>query len=157
MKSENKLATAILCVALGLMFILMKGEVISVALTIIGAVAIVMAIVDFSAGAIAPGILKAVAGVCVIVFGWMFVNLALYILSAVLIVQGLFQLIFTVKNLAPVLSGAQKCFAFCRPIASLTAGCCLLFNQGGTINWVFVVAGILLLAEGILSLADGKR
>ena len=38
------------------------------------------------------GIVKAVVGVCILVFGWVFVNLALYILAAAIIIMGLLRI-----------------------------------------------------------------
>lgn len=156
MKSVKKdnLLYAVLYAALGILFMIMKGGVISVALTIIGAGVILMAVSDFSNGLTATGILKAVLGVCIIVFGWMFVSLALYILSAVLIVQGIFGLISAKKYASPGDGKAHTAFAYMKPAANLIAGIFLLINQSRAVDWVFIAVGALLLVEGILNLAD---
>lgn len=157
MKSNNKWLWSILYIALGTMFIIMKDGVISAAMTVAGIAAIIMAIVDFSNKNTAVGVVKAVIGVCVIIFGWMFVSLALYILAAILIISAVFQMIQLWRMVLPESSSVQKIFLYLRPIASLLAGIFLLFNQKGSLAWVFTVSGILLLVEGVLSLADNKK
>lgn len=158
MKSErnNKLIAALVSIALGIMFCIFKGGVISIALTIVGIVAIIMAIIDFTNKQTTTGIIKAVAGVCVIVFGWMFVDLALYIIAALMIIQGLLQIVSAVKDRGAN-GSAQKVISVIKPLASLVAGICLLFNKNGTVNWIFVLSGILLIVDGILSLTDCKK
>lgn len=156
MRSNNKWIWAILYIALGIIFIVMKNGVVSAAMTVAGIAAIIMAIVDFSNKNTAAGVVEAVVGVCVIVFGWMFVSLALYIFTGVLIVSAVFQLIQLWRMAMPASSGVQKMLMYLRPVASLLAGVCLLFNQEGSLTWIFTVAGIFLLVEGVLSLMDGK-
>ena len=89
MNKKEGIASAIISVAVGLMLIIMKDDVISIALTVLGVAAIVSAIIDFIHRMPNLGLIKAVIGVCILVFGWMFVNLALYILAASIILVGL--------------------------------------------------------------------
>ena len=158
MKAErnNKLIGALVSIVLGIMFCVLKGGVISTALTIIGAVAIIMGIVDLANKRTTPGFVKAVVGVCVIVFGWMFVDIALYLVAAVLLIQGLTQIVAAVKNKATN-NAIQKVIAAIRPLACVVAGVCLLFNKGGTVDWIFILTGILMTVDGVLALADCKK
>ena len=152
MDRKENLITGIVSIILGFLFIIMKGGVISVAITVFGIAALISAVIDFKNGITNIGIIEAVVGICVLIFGWMFVNLALYILAAMMIVMGLLQIV-NIK--LPVnLSVEQRILAYARPLAMVIAGACLLFNQGGTIAWVFIVAGILLIADGVLELIN---
>ena len=152
MNKKEGIASAIISVAVGLMLIIMKDDVISIALTVLGVAAIVSAIIDFIHRMPNLGLIKAVIGVCILVFGWMFVNLALYILAASIILVGLLQ-IFNIHNFCPVnMSLTRKILTYIKPVITVMAGACLLFNQGGTIAWIFAFTGVLLIIEGVLEI-----
>lgn len=153
-KRNNALIAALVTIVLGILFLIFKGDVIQIALTIVGAVMIIMSFVDFKNRQTLQGVVKLILGVCVIVFGWIFVNIALYIIAGVLLLLGITQIVSAIRNNS---SGAKKVLSFLVPIGSLAAGICLFFNQGGTVNWVFTVAGILLIVQGILALANSKK
>lgn len=154
MDKKINIVSSIISIVLGFVLIIMKGEVINLAITLLGAAVIVWAIADFVNGFVNLGIVKGVIGVCILVFGWIFVNLALYILAASIIIKGLLQIAninrfplvdFTVKD---------KILIYLKPAVTVLAGACLLLNQGGTIAWIFILAGILLLVEGALELIE---
>lgn len=154
MNKKESLISALISIVLGFMLIIMKGEVISIALTVLGIAVLISAIVDFISKMTNSAIVKAVIGVCIFVFGWLFVNLALYIFAAAIIIIGLLQ-IFNVNKLCPVnLTVKEKTLIYIKPTVTVLAGACLLFNQGGAIAWTFVVTGILLIVDGILELVD---
>lgn len=157
MKSKNtNLMIALMSILLGLLFIILKGNIISVALTIIGIVVIIMAIIDFCNKETVHGIIKAVLGVCILIFGWMFVDLALYIVAAVLLIQGLIEIVNAIRCKNSIAS-VQKIIYFIKPVICIVAGLCLLFNQGATIDWIFILVGVLLAVNGVLSLTSYSK
>ena len=116
MNKKEGIASAIISVAVGLMLIIMKDDVISIALTVLGVAAIVSAILDFIHRMPNLGLIKAVIGVCILVFGWMFVNLALYILAASIILVGLLQ-IFNIHKFCPVnMIFTRKMLTYIKPV-----------------------------------------
>ena len=148
MDRKDSIIASVISIALGFMLIVMKGSVIRLAITCLGVYVLVSAALSFAGGLTNIGIL---------VFGWVFVNLALYILAASIIVMGLLQ-IENIHRFAPgKLSLKDKVFIYAKPVVTVLAGACLLFNQGGTIAWVFVATGILLIIEGIIELFDAFR
>ena len=153
MKVSSKIYSAIISIAVGLMFIILKDDIIGIALTLVGIGAVIMAIVDFVNRQIQSGVIKAIIGVAVLVLGWVFVDIAIYIIAGALIALGISQIITAVR-----LSGfgniLEKVFMFIKPVATLAAGLCLFFNKGGTMDWIFILSGVLILVEGLLSLAD---
>ncbi|MGN0165434.1 MAG: DUF308 domain-containing protein [Lachnospiraceae bacterium] len=157
MSKKESILSALVSVILGIMLITMKGKIISIAITVLGVGLLLSAALDFFNKATTSGIIKAVAGVCVLVFGWMFINLALYILAAALLLIGLLQ-IAGIRNYTPInLSFSEKFIVYCKPAATVIAGACLLLNQGGTIAWVFIATGVLLIIEGVLEIANALR
>lgn len=146
--------TGAAAVVVGLLLLLLKGKVISLILTVAGILLLVLAFADWRNKLTNRAIGKAVAGVCVLTFGWMFVNLALYIVAAVIIAAGLKQVI-AIKNCSPVnLTAQEKVVLYAKPVLTVLAGIILFFNQGGVIDWVFILVGILLIVEGVLDILN---
>lgn len=146
--------TGAAAVVIGLLLLILKGRVISLILTIVGVLLLISAFVDWRNKLANRAIGKAVAGACVLAFGWLFVNLALYIVAAVIIAVGLKQVV-AIKNGSPVnLSVQEKVVLYAKPVLTVLAGIILFFNQGGVIDWVFIVVGIMLIVEGVLDILN---
>lgn len=146
MKKDSQLLIRIGTIVLGALFVVQRSGVIHTAITLIAAILLLSAILDLIKKQIGSGVVKGVVAVCVMVFGWLFVELALYLIAAVLLLNGISQLIQIVKE-KPI-----SYLPYAAPVFSLIAGSCLLFNQGGAVDWIFVVVGIVLIVDGILSM-----
>lgn len=146
MKKDSQLLIRIGTIVLGALFVVQRSGVIHTAITLIAAILLLSAILDLIKKQIGSGVVKGVVAVCVMVFGWLFVELALYLIAAVLLLNGISQLIQIVKE------KSIGYLPYAAPVFSLIAGSCLLFNQGGTVDWIFVVVGIVLIVDGILSM-----
>lgn len=157
MKNSNKMITAIVAIIVGIMFVVMKGEVVSIALTLLGIGAIVMGILDMVKQETKSGVMKLICGALVITFGWLFVNIALTVITILLIVYCVGNMASNLKIDGYSMSGVQKIRTFFKPITGLIAGACLLFNQGGTVAWVFVITGIIFIFDGIMMLYENRR
>lgn len=157
MNQKENIISALGSILLGILLIVMKGKVITAAITILAIFVILGAVADFMAGLANIGIMKAVAGVCILVFGWLFAALAFYILAAGIIVMGLLQ-ITSIKKTMPVnLTAGERFQKYFKPGLMVVAGACLLFNQSGTIAWAFIVTGILLIVNGVMSLFGSQK
>lgn len=157
MNQKGNVASAIGSILLGILLIIMKGKIITVAITMLAVFVIIGAIADFMAGLTNIAIMKAVAGVCILVFGWIFASLAFYILAAGIIVMGLLQ-ISAIKKTMPVnLTAAERFQEYFKPGLMVVAGACLLFNQSGTIAWAFIATGVLLVINGLMTLIGANK
>lgn len=157
MNQKENIISALGSILLGILLIVMKGKVITAAITILAIFVILGAVADFMAGLANIGIMKAVAGVCILVFGWLFAALAFYILAAGIILMGLLQ-ISSIKKTMPVnLTAGERFQEYFKPGLMVVAGACLLFNQSGTIAWAFIVTGILLIVNGVMSLFGSQK
>lgn len=157
MNQKENVASALGSILLGILLIVMKGKIITAAITILAVFVIVGAIMDFVAGLVNYGIVKLVAGICILVFGWVFASLAFYILAAGIILMGLLQ-ISSIKKTMPVnLTAGERFQEYFKPGLMVVAGACLLFNQSGTIAWAFIVTGILLIVNGVMSLFGSQK
>ena len=137
--------------------IVLKGQVVSIAMTILGVLLIVLGIMNLTTKLVAPGVVKIVVGALVILFGWVLVSAALYILAALLLIFGILQLYAQIKLNTKGARIIDTIFAYALPVICIVIAFFLFFNQGGTVDWVFIVAGVFTIIEGILMLANGLR
>ena len=157
MKRKDDLISAVISMLIGVMLVVMKGQVVSIAITVFAVIVMISAVIDLVNKLINSSIAKAVIGVCLLIFGWVFVSVALYLLAAGIIIFGLLRIVNMHKILPEDMTHEQKLFAYSRPAITVLAGICLLFNQGGAVDWVFILTGILLVAEGVLDVADALK
>ena len=143
--------TAAALIIIGLLFIMFKGGVISIAMSLIGITLIVLGILDVLRQRVVSGIVKLVLAALVMLAGWLFITLALYVLGAFLLIAGAGQLVALSKLKFKKLT-LGVAMHFVQPIIYILVAICLFFNQGGAINWVLTVSGILLLVDGIVGL-----
>ena len=148
MKFSDRLVIAILAIVLGALFIAYKSAVISIAMTVLGITLIALSVVDFVNKDDLHGVINAVSGIVAIVFGWLLVSVALYVLAVLLIVYGAVS-IYKLFN-----ANCKVPLEFLPHALCLLIGLCLLFNQGGTIAWVFIVSGVALIVHGVITLID---
>ena len=149
--SGNEIVMASILVIVGALFMIFKGEIISIIMTILGIRMIVRGIFDLMRGYTMGGVINIVFGALILGAGWLFITLALYILAACLLIAGIGELSGLLKervkklNLAVILRIAQ-------PVIYILVAICLFFNQGGAISWVFTVSGLFLIVDGALGL-----
>ena len=155
-KDNNRFVTGAFAIALGVLFIAAQNKVIQITLSVLGAALLIMAIIDFANKETVKACFLSVGGISVIVFGWVFIDLALYLISAFLLLIGIIQLVMLFKIKVLGFTPFNKVLAFAKPVASVIAGACLLFNKDGTLSWLFVIAGVLITIEGILLIVDKK-
>lgn len=154
MKKSDKLVSSIITILLGILFIILKGNVISIAMTILGVVLIILGIIDITNNINNLGIIKLILGICVIVFGWILVSAVLYIIAALLLIYGVLEVLNLMSIKVKGGNTLDTVLIYLVPTFKIFAAICLLFNQGGTISWVFVVVGVFLIIEGILLLLN---
>ena len=152
--NSEKLIEGALTILLGILFLILQGEVIKVAMTILGVVLIVMAVLDLLDHQTFPAIVKAVFGIVVLIFGWALTTAALYILAAVLLIAGCYQLYAKLKIRLKGNSVWLTVLLYIAPILNILLGLLLLFNQSGTVAWIFIVVGVQLSIDGVMLLCD---
>ena len=154
MKKKEELFSALAIIGLGVLFIVLKANLIEIFLTIAGVALIVYGVVDLIQKSFPTAIVKGIVGVLIIVCGWLLVKAALYILSALLLIYGILTIYDRVKHKVCADSRWHTVLIYAMPGLCILIGALLLFNQGNTVDWVFVVVGILTVIEGGLWLLD---
>ena len=152
--NTTKLLAAILTITVGVLFLIWKGAILSVAMTVAGILLIVSAVLSLIQKNYVACVINAVIGVFIIVFGWLFVTVVLYILAAILLIYGILLLIEQLKRGFKNMGILAIIIRLAQPVFCLFIAGCLLFNRGGTIAWVFILSGIFLIVQGVLALVD---
>lgn len=147
MTKKQKILVAIATIVLGALFIILKKDVISIAMTIIGALLVVEGVFSIIKKAIAYGVIMIIIGALIITFGWLYAIIVIYIASALLLIYGVFELILYLR-------AKVKPVWLVSPILKIVVAILLLFNQKGTLDWIFIVCGVILCLEGVFSLID---
>lgn len=139
-------------IVMGLLLMTMKGQVVSIVLTILGLALLLSAFKVLRRCVTKTALLKAAAGVFLIVFGWTFINLSLYVLALALSALGIAQTVNLTRAIRrrglQVRSLRLAAIYFLKPVLTLVAGLCLLFNPSGSVDTLFVVTGLLLIISG---------
>ena len=144
MKNLSKLTSPLLLIAIGLLLLVFKGGIVSIALTVFGVVFIVMGIVGLINKQNQTAIIRLIIGAVIIAFGWLFVQIALYIIAFILILTGVYLLFNLVSK------KIKFSLVYLNPLLLFVAGICLFFNQGVTMDWVFIVVGAVFVVQGVL-------
>ncbi len=155
MKKTSQLISAAMTLALGILFVILKAEVVGICITVLGIALIVTAILDLIRKSIASGIIKALLAVAVLLIGWLLLDIALLILGIVLLVYGILEIVKTVaavvqhkERVKPV----QVILGLIEPLICLVAAIFLITSRGTAIEWTVIVAGIFLIVNGVLSI-----
>lgn len=114
MKFNDKLITAIAAIVVGVLFIALKGDVLSIAFTVLGAALIVMGILDAAKKDSKSGTVKIVAGLVTVLLGWTLVSITLYIVAALMILYCLMNLVSSLKTDGYSMSTVQKASHLCK-------------------------------------------
>jgi hypothetical protein len=141
-KFPEGLVMALFMVALGILFLVMKSGVIGLAVTILGVALLVSAVLDFLNKDLTSCIIKAVIGVCVLVFGHLFVDVAVIVVAAVVLVYGVLELFELIK------AKKKDVACYIKPAVIVVIAAALLISKWLVFDWLFIVIGVLFLVEG---------
>ena len=92
------------------------------------------------------GIILICVGALIIVAGWLIATIVLYIIAVLFIIYGALMIYAFFK------AGHASIINLIAPILMIVAGVLLFLNQKGTVDWVFIVEGIILVIEGAINL-----
>lgn len=142
--SDNTVA-AILYILVGVLFCIFRAGMLSWLLTAAGIVFIVMGVLDILKKNLVNGIVEAVIGVVILVGGWAFVNVALIIFGALLVIKGVLDLLAAIKAKAGIMTILA---------AAVTAvvGVLLIASKWVMVDWFFIVMGVILIVDGAMLL-----
>ena len=154
MKNSVYLVSAAVKLVLGILFIVLKAEVVGIGITLFGIALIVMAVLDLVHNLIANGIVKILLAVAVLLIGWLLIEVAILVLGIVLLVYSILDIVRIVS--AAVKYKDIKIGAFVigliEPALALVASIFLITSSGKAIEWAIIAAGIVLIVNGVIGI-----
>ena len=157
MKKSEKIIAALLTMALGILFVILKGTFISLLMTIAGISLIVLGIIDIVNRLTPPAVVKIVTGALVILCGWIIVEAVLYILAGILLVFGILLLYQKIRTYERGCDFMQTLLEFATPSICIAIGILLLFHTAAIVDFVFIASGILAFIEGSVMLYEAVK
>ena len=154
MKTSEKVVSAVLTIVLGILLVVLPNRIVEICMTVLGIVLIVSGILNLIDKMVMPAVVKIVVGALIILCGWVLVSAVLYIVAALLLIYGILQLYARIKLKVKGARVIDTVLAYAAPIVCIVIAFFLFFNQGATLRWVFIVAGIFTIIEGALMLAN---
>jgi hypothetical protein len=148
MKTTDKIISAIVTMAIGVLLLVLKGDVISILMTVVGISLIVLGIIDIFAQLVPTAVVKIVVGALIILCGWVIVEVVLYIVAAILLIVGILMFYDKIKKKVYCRDLLHAIFEFAVPALFILIGFMFLFHQGKAMNLIFIISGILTIAEG---------
>lgn len=157
MQKIEKYLSAILTAVIGILFIVQKKHVITIAMTVIGVALIIMGILDAVDRRVPPAIVKCVVGAVLIAFGVFLAQAVLYVLAAVLVIYGAIELYNNVRYKVRGLRLWDTVILYATPSMWLAIGALLFFNMNATVDGIFIAAGIFMLVQAALLFVETLR
>ena len=148
MKKTEKMISAFLTIALGILIIALRGDLIKILMAAVGIGLIAFGFLDLINKQITPAVIKLVIGTIVIICGLIIVEVVLYVVAALLLIAGILLLYEKIKKRVCGESLLQTLYEYAVPALFIVIGILLLFNQGNTMEWVFIVSGVVTVIEG---------
>ena len=154
MKNSSYLVSAAVKLALGILFVILKAEVVGICITLLGVALLVMGILDLVHSDIAGGIVKIVLAAAVTLIGWLLLEVALIVLGIVLLINSIIDIVKIIitavqnkgVNILAVVLGLIE------PALALVASIFLITSRGTAIEWAVIIAGIILIVNGVVGI-----
>ncbi|MBE5732353.1 MAG: hypothetical protein E7353_04870 [Clostridiales bacterium] len=158
MEKINKYISAAIMMVIGLLLIILKGGIIGILLTALGVALIVMGILDaVQRKDVVRCVIKCVIGAVIILGGWLFVAVILFILGALLVVVGVLWIVKLVQRHTKGENLLATITAYIVPALYILIGVCLFFNQSAFMDVMFIIAGVIILVDGIVQLVNAIK
>ncbi len=148
MKKSEKIISALLLMAFGVMFIVLEDSFIGILMTVAGVGFIVVGVGDIINRCLPLAIVKGIAGLLLIICGWAIVEAVLYIFSGILLVIGALLFYAKLKKGERYPSHWRTAISYATPTVCAVVGILLLFHNSAIVSFVFIVSGVLTVAEG---------
>ena len=142
--STNNILTCAVYAIIGLLLIILKGGSLGILMTIVGALLVVLGVVDIiKTKDMTKGMIEVVAGVAIIVCGWLIADIVLLILGILLIVKGAMEVFNNFKN---------GIMAIVSPVVTIVIGILLVIAKWTLIDVFCMIIGVIFLINAVLVL-----
>ena len=146
---DTNLFVSILYVALGLLLVIFPGDALNWAMTLAGVFFIISGILELVKKNWFGGAISLIIGIVILALGWTLIDIVLLVLGILIAVKGLIALVNALKK--------RKKNALSIVFAILTVVVGLILAFGNALTVMTVIAGVLLVINGLLGLASALK
>ena len=147
-RSNSEVFSSLLYIIIGVVLAVFKSQTLGWAMTIAGVIFVISGILDVLKKNWAGGAVSLIIGVAILVLGWTATQIVLLVLGVLIAVKGLVAFFGAFK-------GRKNVFKFIFPILTVVIGLMLAFGNG--LDIVILVAGVLLIVDGVLGLIGSLK
>ena len=152
MKKLSMLISAFMTLAVGILFLILKTDVISIAITVISLALFLKAALDVIRLRILSGVVKVVLGIAVLIVGWWLIDVAVLILGAVLLAFGALRFLKALFRRKRGVRLWKIIITLIEPVICVMGALLLINSRGVALEGVVTVVGIILVVDGVLAL-----
>ncbi len=150
MNKSEKIISSVFTIALGVLLIVMKGEMISVFMTVLGIALISLGAIELLKKDITRAVIIIVFGGLIIFLGWTIVTAVVYVIAALILIVGILAAYDCIKSSLKCLRLTEFLFSLAPSMLCILIGVLLFFNE---LEWCFWIVGFLTVLEGGLLFA----
>ena len=147
-KKNSNFVSALLYILIGVLLIVFRGETLNWAMTIGGIFFLVSGVIDLLRKNYTGGAISLIIGLIILLGGWLFLEIVLLVLGILIAIKGLFALF-------DALRGKKSFLAAIFAIISIAVG--VMIAIGNVVDTILLVAGILMVVDGVLGLFAGRK
>ncbi len=148
MTKTEKGIVALVLMAVGVLFIILRGSFIGILMTVAGVCLISFGIADFIWRKVPQATVKIVSGLLLVISGWVLVEAVLYILAAILLIFGILALYDKIKNECIKVPLWRVMLGYATPVLCIAVGLLLLLQNVMETDVVLILSGVVAIVEG---------
>lgn len=146
--SASNLVACLVYAVIGILLITLKAGSLSYLMTAVGALLIILGVVDIINGKdLVKGLVEIAIGIAVIALGWLLVDIVLLVFGILLIIKGVIELIKIYK---------KGFMAMLPSLVTIVVGILLVVSKWALLDIIFIIAGIVFIANAVLTLFGKK-
>ncbi len=141
--------------AVGILFCAFRASLVSVLLTVIGAVLALLGTAELFRRKTANGVIEIAAGVILIVCAWTIVDVTLILLGVMFCAYSVYDIVSSLPTLKRQ-RGWDLAMSLIYPLLAFTVGALLIAAKWTLSDALFIAIGVLAIAAGVVQMFSGQ-
>ena len=154
MKASERIIFALVTIALGVLLVAWRAEIIQVLMTVLGIALLVLGVLDWVGQDAKRAMIKLFLGVLSVAFGWLLVAAVSYVLASALILFAVYLAVDFFRCGNKICLTFRSVSLWIKPLLLFFMGLFLFLNNGGEAEWAFVLVGVLSVPLGGVLLVE---
>ena len=148
-KKHSELISSLLYILIGALLVIFQDRTIGWAMTVMGALFIVFGILDLVRSNWGGGAVSLIIGIAILVLGWVVTEIVLLVFGVLIALKGVIALIDALR------ASKKDVLDIVFSILTIVIGLMLAFGNG--LNVLIIIAGVMLMFNGILGLLGAVK